>query len=261
MTAAVPERAVILAAGLGSRLQPFTNTKPKPLVEVHGTPILHNALEILANAGVTETTIVVGYRKEAIIQSCGARLDGMRIIYAESDAYERTGSAYSLWLARDALLNGDALVLEGDVLFEREVLARLLSSSARDVAALAAFTDKMTGSAVTLSLGGLVEDFRMNQTAANLNGTPLYKTMNLYRFSAETLRGLLVPALDRLIWRGDMKAYLEQILAHIVNERGLRLAAAECDDLRWFEIDSEEDLRIAEAIFAPAAAPLLARIS
>lgn len=73
MTNYHPKRAVILAAGFGSRLRPLTDLRPKPLVEVNGVPILHNALRNLEAVGVEDVTIVVGYRKDAIQYACGSR--------------------------------------------------------------------------------------------------------------------------------------------------------------------------------------------
>jgi NDP-sugar pyrophosphorylase family protein len=243
-----PSHAIILAAGLGSRLRPLTDARPKPLVEVHGTPILHNALSNLASLGVVETTVVVGYRKDDIMRSCGSTFDGMKVTYVESSEFERTGSAYSLWLARDTLLDGDLFLLEGDVFFERSALARLLDHEG-DVAALDVFDEMMSGSAVTLSDDGHVREFRMNQSIADLSAEPLYKTINLFRFGKDTLREHLVPRLDHVFACGGSKAYVEQVLASLIADGELRIKAALCDDLRWFEIDSTADLCVAERIF------------
>lgn len=244
----IPSHAIILAAGLGSRLRPLTETRPKPLVEVHGTPILHNALANLAALGVTETTIVVGYRKDDIMASCGDTFDGMNITYVESSVFERTGSAYSLWLARDTLLNGDVFLLEGDVFFEKSALGRLLDHEG-NVAALDVFDEMMSGSAVVLSDDGQVREFRMNQSGANLSMEPLYKTINLFRFGADTLRDHLVPRLNDLVASGGSKAYVEQVLAGLIADGRLSIKGVLCDDLRWFEIDSTADLCVAERIF------------
>ncbi|MDE5457581.1 NTP transferase domain-containing protein [Bradyrhizobium sp. CSA112] len=252
MTTDAPKKAVILAAGLGSRLRPLTDLRPKPLVEVTGTPILHNALRNLEAVGVEEVTIVVGYRKDAIQYACGSRFGQLEIKYVESTVFDRTGSAYSLWLARDALLSGDCFLLEGDVFFEENVLRYLMIGEATDVAAVAPFNEWMEGSAVLLSDSGLISGFRMKQTAASLvgDGPRLFKTMNLLRFSARTLRATIVPGLDDIIGSGATQAYTEELLAYLVERRGLKLAAARCDALRWYEIDSPEDLRIAERILA-----------
>ena len=257
MTTSTPASAVILAAGFGSRLRPLTDLRPKPLVEVNGVPILHNALRHLAEVGVREATIVVGYRKDAIQYACGRRFAGVDIHYVESAVYDQTGSAYSLWLAREALLRGDTYLLEGDVFFEAEALQRLRRDEAADAADVAPFDERMEGSAVVLGPDGTIVEVRMRQTAADLvrPGAPmLFKTMNLFRFSAATLRNLVVPALDERIASGAIRSYTEELLAHLVVERGLRVHATRCDDLKWYEIDSVEDLGIAERIFAPGSA-------
>jgi hypothetical protein len=95
----------------------------------------------------------------------------------------------------------------------------------------------------------------MNQSAATLGRDRLYKTMNIFRFTASTLRHKLVPRLDDLIHSGGSKAYIEQLMASLVLEHSLELRATVCSHLRWFEIDSEADLRIAERIFGAPLEP------
>ncbi|MGY4485452.1 NDP-sugar pyrophosphorylase family protein [Bradyrhizobium sp. LM3.2] len=172
-----PKNAVILAAGCGSRLRPLTDLRPKSLVEVNGTSILHNALRNLKAVGVEEVTIVVGYRKDAIQYACGSHFGELKIKYVESTVFDRTGSAYSLWLARDALLSGDCFLLEGDVFFEEDALRHLMVCRGTDVAAVVPFDDSMEGSAVLLSQNGFISGFRLKQTAANLvaDGPQLFK--------------------------------------------------------------------------------------
>ena len=257
--AKLPRHAVILAAGLGTRLRPLTEQLPKPLVEVQGVAILHNALRCLAGAGIRQATIVVGYRKETIIKSCGRVFAGVEITYCESSVFDRTGSAYSLWLARDSLQE-NALILEGDVFFEPAVLDQLLREEADDVAAVSSFVAGMSGSAVTLSAWGYVAGIRMNQTMADIGDEPLFKTVNIFRFCGATLREVLLPELDGLIGSGNTTAYVEQILKRIVDQGALKLKTVNCDHLKWFEIDSEIDLRQAEIIFVspPFAASVVA---
>lgn len=248
----VPKSAVILAAGMGSRLRPLTDFRPKPLVEVLGVSIIHNALRHLGTMGVRSVTIVVGYRKDAIEYACGERFAGVDIDYVESTVYDRTGSAYSLWLARHTLLSGDIFLLEGDVFFERQALVSLMAAGAGDAAAVAPFTEEMEGSAVVLGAGGTIAEVRMKQTAADLNqigGPSLFKTLNLFRFSRATLSTLIVPALDDLIGTGAGTTYTEQVLAQLI-ARGLKITAARCDTVKWYEIDNQADLRMAENLFA-----------
>ncbi|WP_331375524.1 phosphocholine cytidylyltransferase family protein [Sinorhizobium chiapasense] len=249
-----PKTAVILAAGCGSRLRPLTDLRPKPLVEVNGIPILHNALRNLEAVGVEEVTIVVGYRKNDIQYSCGNHFGNLEISYVESPVFNKTGSAYSLWLARHALLTGDIYLLEGDVFFELDALRYLGTVEAENVAAVAPFDRSMEGSAVVLTENGDIAEVRMKQTATNLidGSPPLFRTMNLIRFSGNDLRETIVPHLDDLIGSGAVMSYTEELLSGLVQKKDLRIAAARCDDVRWYEIDNEDDLRIAEALFLTA---------
>ena len=69
-------KAVILAAGRGTRMRELTNEVPKPMVEVRGKPILHHILDGLGSADIEEVLIVVGYRKEVIQNYFG---DGQKV--------------------------------------------------------------------------------------------------------------------------------------------------------------------------------------
>ncbi|WP_392712534.1 sugar phosphate nucleotidyltransferase [Rhizobium ruizarguesonis] len=251
MSYAFPDKAVILAAGFGSRLRPLTDLRPKPLIEVNGTPILYNALRNLEAVGVREATIVVGYRKDAIQYACGHRFGGVEINYVESAVFDRTGSAFSLWLARETLLRGDCYIIEGDVFFETAAVTGLKEGGPANVAAVAPFEASMEGSAVVLSHDGFLSEIRLKQSAKNLAAPEqqLFKTLNLMSFCGQDLRSKIVPALVDLIGSGEVKAYTEELLAHLIARRGLRVAAVRCDDLKWYEIDSQEDLRVAEEIF------------
>lgn len=157
-------------------------------------------------------------------------------------------------MARDALLTGDIYLLEGDVFFELDALRYLDMEEAENVAAVAPFDRSMEGSAVVLTENGYIAEVRMKQTAANLiDGSPrLFKTMNLIRFSGNDLRETIVPRLDDLIGSGAVNSYIEELLSDLVQKKALWIGAARCDDVRWYEIDNEDDLRIAEAMFLTA---------
>ncbi len=258
MDKSFPTRAVILAAGMGTRLRPYTDDRPKPLVEVHGEPILLNALKNLTSRGVAEITIVVGYQRDMIRNSFGNSFAGARINYITSDVFDRTGSAYSLWLARSALGKGASYLLEGDVFFEAQILDRLCDREGASTAAVAPFTSEMEGSAVTLTPEGRISGVRMRQTVSNIRepeAPPLFKTMNLFAFSPRALRDFLVPALDEMVRQGAVETYTEQILAEVIHNRDLPIQSVNCGDLKWYEIDSAGDLRIAENIFAQPQLP------
>lgn len=116
-------QCVILCAGNGKRLRPFTEDKPKQLVTVHGKPLIDYIVGALPSA-IDELIIVVGYRGEMIRQYCGSTFHGKKVTYVEQKTAE--GTARALWLCKD-LLKGRFLFMLGDDIHGREDLARAVS--------------------------------------------------------------------------------------------------------------------------------------
>ena len=111
-------RAVILAAGRGSRLHALTGDVPKCLTEIGGEPILERTLRALASLSVTEAVVVIGYMGAMVRGRIGSRFDGIDILYVEAPDYATTNNIRSLWDARN-YLDQDIVLLDADVAFDR----------------------------------------------------------------------------------------------------------------------------------------------
>ncbi|EMA05480.1 glucose-1-phosphate thymidylyltransferase [Haloarcula vallismortis] len=107
-------KAVILAAGKGTRLQPLTDDLPKALVEVNGEPLLSHCLDELVSLDADEFVIVVGYRQEQIIDHYGSSYDGIPITYIHQE--EPVGLAHDLLQAEPEIEDNFMLML-GDNVF------------------------------------------------------------------------------------------------------------------------------------------------
>ncbi len=107
-------KAVVLAAGKGTRLRPLTDDKPKGMVEVDGEPILTHCLNKLIDLGAEEFVIVVGYMKEKIIQYYGDEYEGIPITYAHQR--EQKGLAHAL-LTVEEYIDDDFMLILGDNIF------------------------------------------------------------------------------------------------------------------------------------------------
>ena len=244
------QKAVILAAGVGSRLRPFTNEQPKCLVPVNGVPVLVNTLTHLANAGIRETIIVVGHLKEKIFEQVGRRFLGMEIKYVESERYATTNNIYSLWLAREHL-NEDILLLEADIFFEQELIDRLVSAKGENQAVVARHQPWMIGTVARVDQQGRIEaliELRDQGLDFEYNGT--LKTVNVYRFGGDFLRKCFLPCLDSAIVAGNVDDYYEAVLSELCGQDGICLSAVLCDDVRWIEVDNQDDLTAANYLFA-----------
>mgnify|MGYP006275749137 CR=1 FL=1 len=108
-------KAVVLAAGEGTRLRPLTEDKPKGMVEVNEKPILTHAFEQLADLGADELVVVVGYLKEKIIEYYGDEFEGIPITYAHQR--EQNGLAHAL-LTVEEHIDDDFMLMLGDNIFQ-----------------------------------------------------------------------------------------------------------------------------------------------
>ena len=108
-------KAVVLAAGKGTRLRPLTENKPKGMVAVDGRPILTHCFEDLADLGVEELLVVVGYRKEQIISHYGDEYEGIPITYTHQR--EQKGLAHAL-LTVEEYIDDDFMLMLGDNVFD-----------------------------------------------------------------------------------------------------------------------------------------------
>lgn len=113
------KRAIIMAAGKGTRMQPVTLNTPKPLVKVNGKRMIDTVIEALHQNGITEIYVVVGYLKEKF-QTLEHEYAGLHLI--ENPYYDSCNNISSLYVVRDFL--EDAIILDGDqLIFNPNVLA------------------------------------------------------------------------------------------------------------------------------------------
>ena len=119
---------LVLAAGLGKRLAPLTEERPKGLIELGGRSLLARLLDGLQAAGVHETLLVVGYRQDMIRAALGASHRGMPLRYVVNPDFEK-GPRLSLWAGRAEFLRDDVVLADGDVLFAPPLLERVVRAS------------------------------------------------------------------------------------------------------------------------------------
>lgn len=110
-------KAIILAAGKGTRLLPMTLVKPKPLLEIHGKTILENAIDILKEGGVDDITVVTGYKHE-LFDPLQKKLGFKKVV---SEDFASKNSSASLKLVKDEITNG-TIIMNGDLYIKKSFL-------------------------------------------------------------------------------------------------------------------------------------------
>lgn len=232
---------LILAAGGGTRLRPFTEHMPKCLVPVHGKPIIVNALEALEAAGCTRVTIVVGHKAEVLQAHLGVRFQSMDIAYITNDRWAETNSMFSLHLG---LEGGHAdFVLEGDVFFDHVFL------QAPPMGEISWMVDsryrESDGSYLRVDDQGRVVEQKIvkDQTTLSEHWAKSVGILLLTPKGSQDLADWLRTA----VAENKQELYYDLIMAeHLDNSS---VGSVDIAPQRWFEIDTPQDLAAAERLF------------
>lgn len=240
-------RAVMLAAGVGKRLGPELNHAPKLLLSVGGKTLLRRHLEILDQVGIGELVLVTGYRAGAIEAELAAYESPVAVTTVHNPDYTE-GSVVSLWCAREALrLGGPAVLMDGDVLYDRRLMARLLAAPGANCFAMDGEFEPGDEPVKLCQRAGRLVDFH-KQPVADFDTCGEW--VGFLRLRREGIDGLLAAA----------QAYIEAGRRETVYEEAIRdalladpdtFAVADVTGLPWIEIDFPEDVRRAAEEILP----------
>lgn len=116
-------RAILLAAGMGTRLRPITLETPKPLIKINGMSMIERQIEALKSIGIDEIIVVTGYLKEKF----NFLKDKYNVTLVHNDKYDKYNNIYTMYLVKDYL--ADAYVIEGDIYLNKNFLTKDICSS------------------------------------------------------------------------------------------------------------------------------------
>ncbi|HXE80359.1 MAG TPA: phosphocholine cytidylyltransferase family protein [Vicinamibacterales bacterium] len=222
-------RAVILAAGLGSRMLPHTESRPKCLLKVNGHSIIEYQFAALRQCGITDVVIVLGHQGDKVRR----HLD-VPVTYVENREYASTGSSYSLWLTRDLIRDG-FLYINSDLVFHPRMLEALLSSPHPD-AIIVDRTVNLTGDMQKAQMDGE----RILQMSKNLPAElACAEVVGPARFSVEGARRLIAH-LDDLIARGERSRWAYEVFGEIARRHPFM--GVDNPGCLWAEVDTPADL-------------------
>jgi choline kinase len=243
--------AILLAAGVGARLAPFTDKYPKCLLEIDGKTLLERHLDILCEL-VDGVTLVVGYRHAQLRDAVGAWKTrtghGLPVDFVQNDDYER-GSILSLYAAHEVLVGDDTVVMDADVLYGPDLMQRLLDSSHTNCFLLDDSSEE-SGEEMMVCV--------KNERAMHIARSHDPSTQSGWDLTGEGVgffkleRGdsaRLVAIMDEMIAAGICDVEYEEALARF-------MATEVCGyetvgDLTWTEIDFPEDIQKAREEILP----------
>jgi choline kinase len=236
---------LVLAAGAGRRLRPYTDQLPKALLPVDGeTAILDICVRNLAAVGITDVTVVVGYRAEAVRERQAAleAAYGVRLDLVDNDRAEEWNNAYSLWLARERFADG-ALLVNGDTVHPVSVEKTLLGGRGPGVLLAVDAVKRLADEEmkVTVRPDGQVTRITKQMDPATAFGEYIGASM-----IEPAAAGPLADALAAT-WQRDPGLYYEDGFQELA-DRGGEVRVATIGDVEWVEVDNLADLARAREI-------------
>lgn len=243
-------QVLILAAGTGSRLGKYTKENTKCMLEINGKTLIEYVLDIVNNVGITELTLVVGYKKDNLIAHLGNKYKKVNINYIENPIYDKTNNIYSLFLAKDILMQDDTILLESDLIFEEIILKRLLADNRKSLAVVDKYQAWMDGASAVLDDEDNILDFFSKDLFRFQDVASYYKTVNIYKFSKEFSNQIYIPFLEAYLKAMGSHEYYESVLRVLASLGPHELKALKLNGEKWYEIDDVQDKANAEIIFS-----------
>ena len=219
--------AVILAAGMSRRLGNITLNKPKCLLEILDTTIIEYQINLLKKIGISRIVIVVGYKKEIIIDKL-YNYDNIKFVINED--FENTNSSYSLYLSKNMLNGNPFIYLNSDLIINESTLNELINGSN----SFRCILDNKRKNKDIDSFKAIVQDNFVKKMGKEINSGievpgPFYLNSKI---STE-----LFNLLDKVINK-DKNMWVYSIFNMLANRFDL---TGIYTNEKWFEVDTEED--------------------
>jgi HAD superfamily hydrolase (TIGR01450 family) len=239
---------IILAAGIGSRLQPLTDSVPKPLIQINNKPIIFYQLEALSKApNINKVTIVTGYLANVVEKEVNA-IDwssiGLDIEIVVNDDYKTTNNMYSLFLALKDEDLSSTIIMNGDVIYDYKIFQELIANDKPNLIA----TD--TSCFIEESMKIIVDDDLFIQgISKGFEKEEAYGvSIDLYKFSKEAIT-IFTDHVRSKIQSGQLNQWTEVAIDELVKSGKIKAQPFFIGKNFWWEIDDLNDLKIAETLF------------
>ena len=241
-------QALILAAGMGQRMGKYTENHTKCMVSVAGKTILERLIDSIKYAGIEKLVMVIGYEAEKLREYIEERDFGLSIEYVYNYDYKTTNNIYSLYLAREYLKRDDTILLESDLLFDREIVRKVVSQKQPNMVVVAKYEHWMDGTVVVLDEKKNIMDFISKTDFRYDEAHSYYKTVNIHKFSKEFSDRQYIPFLEAYIKAYGVNQYYEQVLKIFAHIHHSELSAYVLQNEKWIELDVEEKLDVMQTI-------------
>ena len=233
-------KAIILAAGQGTRIRSVHGEHPKCLIEVDNTTILDHQLDALSMAGINDVAIVVGYEKEQIINHVMSRKlpHIQQIHFIENPAFAISNNVYSLWLALEWVRGDSFIVLNADVIFDADILDIAVQSKAP----ISMIVDPLWRDE---TMKVIIHRDRVMQMSKKIPREQFSGTYIGITVFSKAIQARFFDKMNALISAGRVNEFFNVAVQELVDE-DVHVGYTSTDGRAWAEIDDPTDLNFAQ---------------
>jgi len=236
-------KALILAAGLGSRLKENTKNIPKALVEVNGIPIIEYQINALQKNNINDFIVVIGKFGEKIVEYFEESHPKIHVNFIKNEIYDKSNSSYSFWLTKDYLYQVDYIHLNCDIIFSADLLNKIISSEKLNIIAIR--TDlKFTNQMENVIYNNKNRIIKMGKDFFSISKG---KAFGLAKFNYQSTQKI-ISKIDSYLTKGDKNQHCYGMIRELVND--IKYYAFNSDDFFLHEINTESDLSKANLLLA-----------
>jgi len=227
-------KAIILAAGKGTRLYPITLNKPKGLLEIGDETILDRLIRQFREAGINDIVVVVGYQKEKLKEHFGRS-----VRYLEYDGYDETNNLHTLWSVRDEL-NDDVIITFADLILHSDIVNKVIEIQ-NDIV-MTVDTSQVLDGTMRVEVGNSkllsIKTTTVENASGNFIGLAKFNKLGCEK---------LVNEMSKLI-KSNFDDYYTLAIDKIVR-RGEDVAYCDINGILWREIDTKDEYDEVKTIF------------
>jgi choline kinase len=239
-------KAVILAAGQGTRIRSVHGECPKCLINVDGETILDHQIDGLLKAGIETIAIVVGYEKEQIIRHVHGRIGRRptpKIEFIENPAFAITNNIYSLWLAKDWIGGEGFVCLNADVILDAQILASAMKANA-----LVSMIVDPEWRDETMKV--IISDDRVIRMSKKISKEEFSGTYIGITLFHQAINARFFTKVEEVVKTGRVNEFFNVAVQELVDV-GLRVGFTTTAGAAWAEIDDPLDLSFAQQNIFP----------
>lgn len=228
--------AVIMAAGLGTRFGRQTELKPKGFIPFKGIPMIERSIQTLIDCGIKKIIVGTGYHKE-YYEALANKYPGVECVF--SPRFAETNSMYTLWNCREAIGENDFLLFESDLVFEKKAVTELINcpfDSAMLITPVTKFQDQYY-----VQMNNKCELINCSVNKDEI--TPSGELVGIHKISNSFYK-ILCSEYKKIVDDKPKLGYEFQLLD--ASQRITPMHVLKLDNLQWYEIDDEQDLKYAE---------------